>query len=143
MFDRFVWIILGSLGSMKEAAMFGLASKAPKQLWNLVDKGANVALPILSRSFTENDQVALQQTYLRTQKLVFGAILPFIVLGCFFARPLIEFWAGSQYAGAALVMQWLLIAAFSHAISYSSDQLLYAGGEVKREPPGYPCGAAQ
>ncbi len=132
LFDALAWIILGSLGSMTEAAMFGIASKAPRQLWNLVDKGANVALPHLSESFTENDQVALQRTYLRTQKLIFGAVLPFVVLGCFFARPLIQFWAGSQYTGAALVMQWLLIAGLSHAIAYSSDQLLYACGEVKK-----------
>jgi O-antigen/teichoic acid export membrane protein len=132
LFDALAWIILGSLGSMTEAAMFGIASKAPRQLWNLVDKGANVALPQLSQSYAENDQVALRQTYLRTQKLVFGAVLPFVVLGCFFARPLIQLWAGSQYTGAALAMQWLLIAGLSHAVAYSSDQLLYACGEVKR-----------
>jgi O-antigen/teichoic acid export membrane protein len=132
LFDALAWIILGSLGSMTEAAMYGVANKAPRQLWNLVDKGANVSLPQLSQSFTENDEVALQQTYLRTQKLVFGAVLPFVVLGCIFARPLIQFWAGSQYTGAALVMQWLLIAGLSHAIAYSSDQLLYACGEVRR-----------
>ena len=131
LFDLFVWIILGSFGSMKEAAMFGLASKAPKQLWNLVDKGTNVMLPILSRSFARRNLANLQRSYIRTQKLVFGAILPFIVLGCCFARPMIEVWAGEQYAEAAVVMQWLLIAAFSHAMSYPSDQLLYAGGEVK------------
>lgn len=130
--DMLVWIILGSLGSMTEAALFGLASKLPKQLWKLVDKGANVTLPLLSQSAADKDPVRLKQTYLRTQKLIFGAVLPFIVLGCFFARPLVHVWAGRQYAGAAVVMQWLLIAAFSQAVAYSSDLLLYACGEVKR-----------
>ena len=88
-------------------------------------------LPILSRSSARKDLASLQQIYIKTQKLVFGAVLPFIVLGCVFATPLIEVWAGEQYAGATAVMQWLLLAAFSHAMSYPSDQLLYASGEVK------------
>ena len=131
LFDMLVWIILGSLSSMSEAALFGLAGKPPKQLWRLVDKGANVTLPLLSKSAVENDAAHLRQTYLKTQKLIFGAVLPFIVLGCVFARPLIVVWAGRQYTGAAVVMQWLLIAAFSQAVAYSSDLLLYACGEVK------------
>ena len=132
LFDLFAWMILGSLGSMRDAALFGLASKAPRQLWNLVDKGANVALPLLSKSSAKDDLPNLQRIFLTVQKLVFGAILPFVVLGCFFARPLIQFWAGGQYIGAAVVMRWLLLAALSHAIAYSSDQLLYACGQVKR-----------
>lgn len=131
-FDFLSWVILGSLGSMREAAMFGIASRAPRQLWNMVDKGANVALPQLSRSHTANDLPGLRQTYLKALKLVFGAVLPFVALGGFYAHPLIEVWAGSQYAEAAAVMQWLLVAALSHAITYPSDQLLYACGEVKR-----------
>jgi len=132
LFEMLAWTILGSLGSMSEAAMFGLAGKAPKQLWNLVDKGANVTLPSMSKAYVENDLDSLRQTYLKSQKLVLGAVLPFIVLGCFFARPIIQIWAGNQYTRAALVMQWLLLAAFSHALTYSSDLLLYASGKVKK-----------
>lgn len=131
LFELLAWTLLGSLGSMKEAAMFGLASKLPDQLWNLIDKGANVALPLLSKSFSEGDLTELRQTYLKTQKLLFGAVLPFVVLGSFAAKPLIEVWAGSQYAGAALVMQYLLLGVISHAAGYSSNQLLYASGQVK------------
>jgi len=132
LFDLLTWTILGSLGSMSEAAMFGLANKAPKQLWNLVDRGVNVTLPSLSRAYVENDTDSLRNTYLRSQKLVFGAILPFIVLGIYFARPIIQIWAGSQYAQAAAVLRWLLLAALSHALAYSSDLLLYACGQVKK-----------
>ena len=131
LFDMLVWLILGSLGSMREAALFGLAGKPTKQLWNLVDRGANVTLPLLSKSSAENDTIQLRQTFLRTQKLVFGAVLPFIVLGCVFARPFILVWAGSKYEGAAMVMQWLLLAALSQALTYPSDLLLYACGRVK------------
>jgi O-antigen/teichoic acid export membrane protein len=130
-FDLFAWAILGSFASMDQAALFGLANKPLKQLWNLVDKGANVALPQLSRFHSEKDTVRLQQTYLRTLKIVFGAVVPFVVLGSIFARPLILVWAGSKYAEAAIVMQWLLLAAFSHAVAYPSDQLIYACGEVR------------
>jgi O-antigen/teichoic acid export membrane protein/GT2 family glycosyltransferase/peptidoglycan/xylan/chitin deacetylase (PgdA/CDA1 family) len=132
LFDMLVWLILGSLGSMREAALFGLAGKPAKQLWNLVDRGANVTLPVLSKYSAEKDALRLRQTYLKTQKLVFGVILPFIVLGCVFARPFILVWAGAKYAGAALVMQWLLLAALSQALTYPSDLLLYACGEVKQ-----------
>ncbi len=132
LFDMLVWILLGSFGSMSEVALFGLASKPPKQLWKLVDKGANVTLPLMSKSAAENDVEQLRQTYLRTQKLTFGAVLPFIILGCLFARPLIVVWAGQRYAEAALVMQWLLLGAFSQAIAYASDLLLYSCGEVKK-----------
>ena len=132
LFDLFVWTILGSLGSMREAAMFGLASKLPTQLKNLVNKGANVALPLMANSSAQGDQAGLQLTYLRFQKLVLGATIPFVVLGLLTARPLIQLWAGTPYTGAAPVMQWLLLAAFSHAIAYSSDLLLFACGQVKK-----------
>ena len=132
LFDMLIWVILGSLGSMQAAALFGLANKPAKQLWNLVDRGASVTFPLLSRSFAEKDSSGLRQTYLRTMKLVFGAVLPFIVLGCVFARPLILVWAGRQYEGAALVMEWLLLAALSQALTYPSDLVLYACGMVKK-----------
>ncbi len=132
LFDMLVWLILGSFGSMKEAALFAIASKAPRRLWNVVDRGANVTLPLLSQFSVGNDTIRLKHTYFKTQKLVFGAVLPFVVLGCFFAPSLIQVWAGNQYTRAAIVMRWLLVAAFSHAIAYSSDLLLYACGEVKR-----------
>jgi O-antigen/teichoic acid export membrane protein len=132
LFDLFVWMVLGSLGSMQEAALFGLAGKPPKQLWNVIDKGAGVALPILSTANAKNDLRGLQETYLKMQSVIFGAIVPFILLGCVFARPLIEVWAGSRYLGAAVVMRWLLVAALAHAITYSSDLLLYACANVKQ-----------
>jgi O-antigen/teichoic acid export membrane protein len=131
-FDLLVWVILGSFGSMSEAALYGLASKLPKQLWNLMDRGAGVALPLLSRSFAESDSTALQRTFVKTQKLLFGLILPFALLGCFAARPLIQVWAGSSYSGSALILQFLLIGALSHASGYSSGQLLYACRQVKK-----------
>ena len=142
LFDMLVWLMLGSLASMKEAALFGLAGKPAKQLWNLVDRGANVTLPLLSRAAADNELASLRQTYLRTQKLVFGAILPFIVLGSIFARPLILVWAGSNYRGAAVVMQWLLLAALSQALTYPADLLLYACGEVKRAAVISMCSSA-
>ncbi len=130
-FDLLAWGILGSFGSMDQAALFGLANKPSGKLWNLVDKGATVALPQLSRFHSENDTARLRQTYLRTLKIVFGAVVPFVVLGSVFARSLILVWAGSRYAQAAIVMQWLLLATFTHAVAYPSDQLLYACGEVR------------
>lgn len=132
LFDMLVWLILGSLGSMREAALFGLAGKPTKQLWNFIDKGANVTLPHLAKASAERDSARLRQTYIETQKLVLGAVLPFVILGCIFARPFILVWAGSQYADAALVMQWLLLAALSQALAYPSDLVLYACGEVKQ-----------
>ncbi|HEU5352356.1 MAG TPA: oligosaccharide flippase family protein [Terracidiphilus sp.] len=142
LFDVLVWVILGSLGTMTDAALFGLASKAPRQIWNLVDKGASVALPLLSESSADSDTRALQRTYLQTQMVIFGAILPFVVLGALFARPIIDLLAGKQYSGAVPVMQWLLLAAFSHAMGYASDQLLYACGEVKKAATMSFCGGA-
>jgi O-antigen/teichoic acid export membrane protein len=130
--DFLTWTILGSLGSMKEAAMFGLASKLPRQLWNMVDKGANVLLPLLSKFSAEADHINLQKTYLKAQKLILGAIIPFVVLGCLFARPLLQVWAGTEYRSATVVMQWLLLSAFAHAAGYSSDELLYACGQAKK-----------
>lgn len=132
LFDMLVWLILGSLSSMREAALFGLAGKPTRQLWNFVDKGASVTLPHLAKASAERDSARLRQTFLGTQKLVLGAVLPFVILGCVFARPFILVWAGSQYAAAALVLRWLLLAALSQALAYPSDLVLYACGEVKQ-----------
>ena len=132
LFDMLIWLILGSFAPMKEAAIFGLAGKPARQLRNLVDRGANVAFPLQSKLFAERDSAGLRENYLRTMKLVFGAVLPFILLGCIFARPLILVWAGSQYASATLVLRWFLIAALCQAISLPADNVLYACGELKR-----------
>lgn len=130
--DLLIWTMLGSLGSMWEAALFGLAGKLPRQLWNLIDKGANVALPVLSKAAAENDLAALQQTYLRTLQVLFGAVLPFVALGCFAARPILVAWAGIQYAAAAPIMQLLLLGVVSHANGYASSQLMFATSKVKQ-----------
>lgn len=130
--ELLVWTVLGALASMREAALFGLASKLPTQLWNLVDRGSNVFLPSLSKSSAEADWSMLRLTYLKIQKLVFGAVLPFVVLGCVFARPLIQVWAGAQYIGAAPAMQWLLLALFAHAVAYPSYQLLYVCAQLRK-----------
>ncbi|HEV2215626.1 MAG TPA: oligosaccharide flippase family protein [Terracidiphilus sp.] len=142
LFDMLVWVILGSLGTMTDAAIFGLASKAPRQLWNMVDKGASVALPLLSETSSDTDKRTLQRMFFQTQTIVFGAVLPFVILGAMYARPIIHLLAGDQYAEAVPVMQWLLLAAFSHAVGYASDQLLYACGEVKKAASISFCGGA-
>jgi O-antigen/teichoic acid export membrane protein len=132
LFNVLVWSILGSFSSLKEVAMFGLAARLPTQLRNAVEKGAHVALPLLSDLAVKNEMKGLQEIFFRTQKLVFGAILPFIVLGCVFAGPLIAVWAGNEYVQAALVMQLLLFGALGDSIAYSSGTLLYASSQVKR-----------
>ena len=132
LFELLAWTLLGSLSSMKEAAIYGLAIKLPDHLWNMIDKGANIALPLLSISCAEGDLEGIQRIYLKTQQLLFGAVLPFVVLGIFVAKPLIDIWAGSQYTSAALVMQYLLLGVISHAAGYSANQLLYASGQVKK-----------
>jgi O-antigen/teichoic acid export membrane protein len=129
--DFLIWTLLGTLGSMREAALFGLAGRLPKQLWNLIDKGANVALPVLSEAAAQNDIAALKMTYLRTLQLLFGAALPFVILGCFSAKPILVVWAGTQYAAAGPVMQLLLLGVVSHANGYASSQLMFACRRVK------------
>ena len=131
LFDFFTWTILASLGSLRDVAMYGVAIKAPKQLLNMVDKGANVLLPLFSKSVAQTDSSGLRKTYLKAQKLILGAVLPFILLGGFFARPLLELWVGNQYAGTATVMQWLLVSALAQALIYASDELVYACGQAR------------
>lgn len=131
-FDFAAWAILGSLGSMREAALFGIAAKLPTQLRNLVDKGAHVAFPIWSQASARNDQLQLAQSYLKVQRLVFGGLLPFIILGAVFARPLLQLWAGRPYAAAASVMQWLLVGALAYAVAYASDLILYSCGQIRK-----------
>jgi O-antigen/teichoic acid export membrane protein len=132
LFDMFIWIVLGSLGSMEQAAVFGLANKLPRQLWNLIDKGGTIAFPQLSEFAARDDLAALRHVYLRTQQLLFGALLPFVVFGCFAARPLIQVWAGTRYLAAAPVLQILLLGVTTHVTGYCSTQLLYACREVKK-----------
>jgi O-antigen/teichoic acid export membrane protein len=117
---------------MRETAMFGLAAKLPSHLRNAVDKGVHVSLPMMSERAVHGDLEGLREVFFKTQKLVFGAALPLVVLGSVFARPLIQIWVGSQYARAAVVMEFLLVAALGDAILYPSATLLYAKGEVKR-----------
>lgn len=128
--DLLTWIIITSLTSMRDAALFGIASKMPRQLWNIVDRGANVLLPIFSKSALQQDNESLRKTMFVALKLIVGALIPFVVLGCFFARPILELWAGDSYVDAASAMRWLLIASFAHGIGYPSDELLYVVGKA-------------
>lgn len=132
LFDACIWVALASLGSMEQAAIFGLANKLPRQLWNLIDKGGMIAYPQLSEFFARDDSVALRQVFLKTQRLLFGAMFPFVVLGCFAARPLIEVWAGPEYIAAAQVLQILLFGVATHVTGYCSTQLLYACRQTKK-----------
>lgn len=126
-----IWGILGSFGSMTEVALYGIAFKAPNQLWNLSDRGADVLLPILSGYAADQDYANLRRVFLITQQLLFGAVLPFVILGSVFAKPLLELWVGKQYLGAAFAMRWLLIAVLAHAIAHASDLMLYACRHVR------------
>ena len=126
-----IWGILGSFGSMTEVALYGIAFKAPNQLWNLSDRGADVLLPILSGYAADHDYANLRRVFLLTQQLLFGAVLPFVILGSLFAKPVLELWVGKQYLGAAFAMRWLLIAVLAHAIAHASDLMLYACRRVR------------
>lgn len=126
-----IWGILGSLGSMTEVALYGVAFKAPNQLWNLADQGADVLLPVLSGYAAEEDYPNLRRVFLITQQLLFGAVLPFVIIGSVFARPLLELWVGKHYLDAAFAMRWLLIAVLGHAIAHASDLMLYACRRVR------------
>lgn len=128
--DLLTWLIITSLTSMKDAALFGIASKMPRQLSNIVDRGANVLLLLFSKSALEHDEKGLRRNLFAALKLLVGLLLPFVVLGCFFARPILQFWAGDAYVDATPVMQWLLIAAFAHGVGYPSDELLYVLGKA-------------
>lgn len=132
LFNLCTWTVLGSLGSMGDAAIFGLAAKLPTQLRNAVEKGAHVVLPLMSECVVSNDPGGLREIFFRTQRLVFGAVLPAVFLGCAFARPLIVLWAGDEYAHADIVMRLLLLAAFGDSILFSSYTLLYAAFRVRR-----------
>ena len=129
--EVFLWMLLGAVSSMQEAALFGIASKMPTHLWYLVDRGAGVCLPLMSESVESGNRDSLRRIYLTAQRLVFGLILPFVLLGSVFARPVIRIWVGDAYASSAVVMQWLLLAALAHAIVYSSDLLLWAAGHFR------------
>ena len=126
-----IWGILGSFGSMTEVALYGVAFKAPNQLWNLADRGADVLLPVLSGYAADEDYANLRRVFLITQQLLFGAVLPFVILGAFFAKPLLELWVGKQYMDAAFAMRWLLLAVLAHAIAHASDLMLYACRRVR------------
>lgn len=128
--DLLMWVIITSFTSMKDAALFGVASKLPRQLWNLVDRGANVLLPVLSKSALEKDTEGLRTTVYVALKLVVGALIPFVVLGCLFSGPILRLWAGDVYADAAPAMRWLLIASFAQGVGYPSDELLYVLGKA-------------
>ena len=130
--EAFLWMLLGSVSSMKEAALFGLASKMPTHLWFLVDRGAGVCLPLMSESIETGNRESLRSIYLTAQRLVLGLVLPFVLLGSFFARSLIHVWVGDAYQSSAVVMQWLLLGSLAHAIVYSSDLLLWAAGHFRR-----------
>ena len=123
--------ILGVFSSVTGVALFGIGSKLPAQLSNMVMRGAVVILPSLSKHHTQKNLPELQRVYLDAQKWVFTGALPVVVLGSVCAGPIILLWAGSAYLGAATVMQWLLLASLSVALEYSSDLLLYSRGQVR------------
>ena len=132
LFDLLSWTFLGSLGSMSQAAVYALAAKLPRQLWTLVANGTTVLLPHLSRHSAEGNIARLRKIFLAEQTLIIGGVLPFVLLGIAFARPLITILAGSHYLDAALVMRWLLVAFLAQCVSFPSDELLYATGQVRQ-----------
>ena len=131
-FDIGSWFLLSALASMRDTALYGLALKLPRQTWNLVDKGTTVLLPDLSRASAAGDLDRLRKIFFMEQSLLLGGVFPIALLGSIFAAPLIRFWAGPGYSDAAPVLQWLLLWVFAQSISYPSDEVLYACGQVRR-----------
>jgi O-antigen/teichoic acid export membrane protein len=129
--DLMIWAVLGAFGSMSEVAMFGVAMKMPKQLWNLMDRAANAINPEFARLAAQADDGALQRIFLRTHQLLVAFVLPFVVMGIALAVPIMHVWVGQKYADAGTVMRWLLVGSFSHAFSYAADLLLYARAKIK------------
>ncbi|HWH59009.1 MAG TPA: oligosaccharide flippase family protein [Terriglobales bacterium] len=129
--DLMIWAVLGAFGSMSEVAMFAVAMKMPKQLWNLMDRAATAVNPEFSRLAARVDDGSLRRIFLRTHQLLVTSMLPFIVMGIALAGPILHVWVGPKYANAGSVMRWLLIGSFSHAFSYAADLLLYARAKIK------------
>lgn len=131
LFDAASWFILGALASMRQTALYGLALKLPRQTWSLVDKGTDVLLPGLSRSSAKGNIDHLRSIFFLEHTLLFGGVFPIALLGSVFATPILTLWAGSAYADAASVLRWLLLWIFAQCITYPSDELFYACGEVR------------
>lgn len=140
--DLMIWSVLGAFGSMNEVAMFGVAMKMPRQLWNLIYRGVDAVTPEFLRFAAQSDNEALRRIFLRTHQVLVGSMLPFIVMGIVLALPLMRVWVGEKYAAAGMVMRWLLLATFSQVFGYAADVLLYSRAKIRLVAWVALCGGA-
>lgn len=119
-------IILGMFASMGSVALYGVGSRLPLQLANLVRKGVVVTMPDLAAGHAIGDVPNVRRTFVTTARTVATVILPVVLLLMILADDIVLVWVGPSYAGAVPVLRWLLVVTLIQVVSIPSDLVLYA-----------------
>ena len=124
-------LILAGLCSFGQVAMFGLAARLPEHFVQFAGQGLSVLTPYFSHNHGEGNNVAIGEIYRNAFSACLTGLMPLIAFAALCARPLMEVWGGRSYAGAGLVMVWLLVLALSRILEHPSELVLYAHDRVK------------
>jgi O-antigen/teichoic acid export membrane protein len=125
-------LILAGLGSFRQVALFGMASRLPAHLYQFAARGVSVILPSLSRNHAEGDAAQLRVTYQNAYRVCLTGFLPLVVYAAICSRQLVQVWAGVAYLGAAPVLVWLLVSAMSQVMEFPSDLVLYSHDRIRQ-----------
>jgi O-antigen/teichoic acid export membrane protein len=129
-------LILGGLGSFRQVALFGMASKLPAHFYKFAARGISVILPSLSLHHAEGDTAQLKTTFQNAYRVCVTGFLPLVVYSAICSRQVVQVWAGSAYLAGAPVLVWLLLSGFSHVLELPSELVLYSHDRV-RQAAGY------
>ncbi len=125
-------LILAGLGSFRQVALFGMASKLPAHLYQFAARGVSVILPSLSRNHAEGDAAQLRVTYQNAYRVCLTGFLPLVVYAAICSRQLVQVWAGVAYLGAAPVLVWLLVLGMSRVLELPSELVLYSHDRIRQ-----------
>jgi O-antigen/teichoic acid export membrane protein len=124
-------LILAGLGSFRQVALFGIGGRLPAHIYQFAARGLTVMLPSLARHHSEGDTAQLREAYRNAYRMCFTGLLPLVLFAAICSRPLVEVFAGRAYGGAAPVLVWLLLYAFSQVMELPCDMVLYSHERIR------------
>ena len=123
-------VILGTLSTFEEVALFGIGSRLPAHMYQFAARGLSVLFPTLSEHHVESDTAGLRRTFSNALRICIMGLVPIATFAAICARPLIGVWAGPAYVKAAPVLACLLISSLSTVVMLPSDLVLYSHGRI-------------
>lgn len=124
--------IVAAIAGVVPAGIYAAGQKLALLVLRASEPLSATLFPHSARLRADGDLAALTRALLSSLRVTAAVSLPLAVATAWFARPLLDLWAGAAYRGATEVVVYLALGGIASALSGVAQQLLKGVGEVRR-----------